>query len=245
MQCLQKQRAHRLGQFNKGATRGIIVNFLDYQSPVYILPHANLLRSTSFSINKDFPKETTQARKTLWPRFKQIRDSNPRSKVTMILPAKIVMDGKVIEDACPDWNTLLHGNRAQVSSSAYSNRNPHAQQALNTRCKEDRPSSNSSAPNTLASNTGIIHKVVDPPPVSSANHVPRRSQSVSPNPPRTVHTRSHAPISPRTPFNSQTPAGSIQRPWDTQSNKDAQSGNKSSLPPNNATITNEANSHSR
>ncbi|KAH3836700.1 hypothetical protein DPMN_110073 [Dreissena polymorpha] len=78
----------------------------------------------------------------------------------MIFPAKIVMDRKVIEDAFPDWNTILHGNSAQVSLLPYINRNPHAKQALNIRCKEDRPSSNCSAPSTLASNTGIIHKVV-------------------------------------------------------------------------------------
>ncbi|KAH3836712.1 hypothetical protein DPMN_110085 [Dreissena polymorpha] len=78
----------------------------------------------------------------------------------MIFPAKIVIDGKVIEDALPDWNTILNGNSSEVSSSTNSNRNPHAQQALNIRCKEDRPSSKSSAPSTLASNTGIIDKVV-------------------------------------------------------------------------------------
>ncbi|KAH3870563.1 hypothetical protein DPMN_033751 [Dreissena polymorpha] len=70
--------------------------------------------------------------------------------------------------------------------------NPHAQHAPNVRCKEDRSSSNSSAPSALASDTGIIHKVVEPPPVSSANHFLRRSQSVTPTPPRAVRTRIHS-----------------------------------------------------
>ncbi|KAH3853705.1 hypothetical protein DPMN_096237 [Dreissena polymorpha] len=168
----------------------------------------------------------------------------------MVFPAKVVMDGKVIEDAFPDWNQILHGNRTPVSPSALRNRKSHVQQAPDIRYKDDSPLFHSSASSTLAPNTGnaIMHKIVDPPPVRSANHVPRRSQSVSPNPSRAaVLTRSRAPISPRTPLYSQTPTNSIQRPWDNKSKKDtlSQYSNTSSVPATNMNITNHANSQSR
>lgn len=114
-------RAHRLGRFKRDSTRPIIVNFLDTRHTEAIISVANKLKNTKFNINRDFPKEIADARRVLWPIYKDLRGKNPDSKVNIVYPAKIVMDNKVYCDMFPRWNLIIHGNRIPVDKPVFTN----------------------------------------------------------------------------------------------------------------------------
>ena len=61
------------------------------------------------------PAEITRARKILWPKLKQIRQDNPLSKAMIVFPAKIILDGRVLDDMFPEWENTLRGSRIDAS----------------------------------------------------------------------------------------------------------------------------------
>jgi hypothetical protein len=108
-------RAHRLGgrihgkNFNK---RPIIVNFRDYGDIEYIMDRVYMLKKCpGFSVDYDFPREIQIARSKLWPKYKTYRAQNPRSKVSIKYPAKVIADGKVVYDELPQWNHYVNYDR--------------------------------------------------------------------------------------------------------------------------------------
>ena len=114
--CPAIPRAHRLGRFRPNSTRAIIVYFLDFRDTELVLENANKLRNTNFHINRDFPKEIVNARKTLWPELKRLRGMHPKSKISIVFPAKIVADGRVVADMFPDWSQVLNGDRITTNA---------------------------------------------------------------------------------------------------------------------------------
>ena len=106
-------RAHRLGQRRTNTRmqrRPLIVNFRDYCDTESIMSKAFLLKGTPFSVDFDLPKEINEARKALWSELKQIKSRNPRAKVQIVYPAKLLVDGKVIRDQFPEWAAALKGD---------------------------------------------------------------------------------------------------------------------------------------
>ena len=96
------ERAQRLGRFDRTkAARPIILAFSCYRHIETIMANATRLRDTDYSVNRDLPAEIARARKVLWPKLKQIRQEFPLSKATMAYPAKIILDGWVVEDMFP------------------------------------------------------------------------------------------------------------------------------------------------
>ena len=77
--CPLIPRVHRLGRFQRGKSRPIIAFFLDTRDTERVIRNAKLLRGTHYSINRDYPKEISDARRELWPELKAIRERNPRS----------------------------------------------------------------------------------------------------------------------------------------------------------------------
>jgi hypothetical protein len=73
------QRAYRLGRYERGRKRTILVSFASFGDVQDILSRNRLLTDTWYSINKDFPVEITNARKSLWLTYKSIRSQNPSS----------------------------------------------------------------------------------------------------------------------------------------------------------------------
>lgn len=117
--CPQIARVHRLGRYKRGHIRPIIVNFLDFRDAEKAISVAYLLKDTKFSINRDFPKEIADARHALWPKYKQLRNQHPDSKISLVYPAKIIKDGRVYADMFPKWNLILSGSRLPVEKPVY------------------------------------------------------------------------------------------------------------------------------
>ena len=70
------ERAHRLGRYKQGACRPIVVAFRDYQDTDTIMSNCRKLKGTFFSVNRDYPAEIVEARKALYPMYKEFRDQN-------------------------------------------------------------------------------------------------------------------------------------------------------------------------
>lgn len=104
-------RAHRLGRFRSGQNRFIIVAFTYFQDTEYILSKGHMLRNKPYSISRDFPHEIVQARKLLWPRYKDMRSRHTGSNVNIVYPAKLVHNGKVVVDMFPQWDELMRRSR--------------------------------------------------------------------------------------------------------------------------------------
>lgn len=118
-------RAHRLGPRRTGSrnhSRPIIVNFRDFCDTEAIMERAHMLKNTSCSIGYDLPKEINDARKKLWDELKSIKSRQPRAKVQIIYPAKLVVDGKVVKDEFPDWNEAMRCSR--LSDFSHIDKNP-------------------------------------------------------------------------------------------------------------------------
>ena len=110
------ERAHRLGKFNRlKGPRPIVVAFSFYRDTDDVISLARALKGTTFSINRDYPLEITNARKMLWPHFKEAR-SIPYNRVTIGYPAKLIVNGVVTQDLFPDWDNILRGSRISAIS---------------------------------------------------------------------------------------------------------------------------------
>ena len=122
------ERAHRLGkrtrlQFSK---RPIIAAFNSYVDTVQILGKAYLLKGSQFSIDRDYPAEILNARKQLWPRFKELKQTKRvRDTITIRYPAQLVKNREVIEDALPEWTDMMRKSR--ISNVVNTNKNAQPQ----------------------------------------------------------------------------------------------------------------------
>lgn len=104
------ERAHRFGKFGLHP-RPIIVAFSFFRDTDYILSKCRLLKNTSFAISRDFPVEIADARRELWPTYKDLRKKHPRDKISIVYPAKLVHNNHVIRDMFPDWWKIMRGRR--------------------------------------------------------------------------------------------------------------------------------------
>ena len=110
------ERLHRLGSLHKERLKGdiprrpIIAAFYEYRHTDIVMYTAYMLRTTSNSVSRDYPKEILSARQRLLPQYKTERQ-NRNNKVTTEYPAKLVVNGRVVADEFPDWYTVLSQDR--------------------------------------------------------------------------------------------------------------------------------------
>ncbi|KAH3779276.1 hypothetical protein DPMN_157077 [Dreissena polymorpha] len=107
-------RAHRLGAFKLGnrSDRPIIACFMNCIEVEYILSNAKTLKSfPGYSIDRDVPKEISEARKRIWPLYKDTKEANPDESVRIVYPAKLICGKTVVKDEFPDWNQTLSQTR--------------------------------------------------------------------------------------------------------------------------------------
>ena len=109
-------RAHRMGPRNRRnfLRRPIIVAFRDYYDVERIIEHVYLLKGTRYGVDRDYPKEINNARRLLWNRYKELRETKRRTDtVSLQYPARLVVNGKIVEDAFPGWNEALKKVRVE------------------------------------------------------------------------------------------------------------------------------------
>lgn len=102
-------RVHRLGRPRFNYIRPIIVAFTDYTDTEYIMSKAYRLKGSGYGIDRDYPREITDARKKLYPAFKLARETGKKPSIKY--PARLVVDGKTQQDEIPDWYDTMQGNR--------------------------------------------------------------------------------------------------------------------------------------
>ena len=108
-------RIHRLGRFvDGGKRRPIIVAFKDYLLTENIIRQGLNLKNTGFSVSRDYPLEISRARQTLWPEYKRIKQENPYAKMSIVYPAKLIVNGRVAADLFPEWDVILGGSRIDL-----------------------------------------------------------------------------------------------------------------------------------
>ena len=95
------QRAHRIGKFKRQRPgqplkqRPLIACFRDYPDVELILANANKLQGTQYGINRDYPHEIVNARKSLLEEKKRLKTQNPNASISIQYPAKLVHKGQV------------------------------------------------------------------------------------------------------------------------------------------------------
>ena len=72
-----------------------------------------MLHGTRFGIDRDYPKEISEARKRLWGQYKQEKSTN-RSNVKLLYPAKLLVNGQVKADEFPDWHAIMTIDRCAI-----------------------------------------------------------------------------------------------------------------------------------
>ena len=72
-----------------------------------------MLKGTPYGISRDYPQEITHARQKLWPQYKAARE-NPLNRVTIGYPAKLIVNGVVVCDLFPEWNSVNKGSRISL-----------------------------------------------------------------------------------------------------------------------------------
>jgi len=172
-------RAHRLGVRSRDrhhVRRPIIVNFRDFGDVERIMSVTNRLRNTPFSIDYDLPKEIQAARKNLWTPYHQAKRDRPRSRVQIVYPAKLVIDGRVVqihESRLPD---LDHVTNMRLPGYPFkTNENPEVANVSNV------PAYNTSMPPPIVPSSVSSGPSYDIPPPPIATRY--RSNETSANSP--------------------------------------------------------------
>ena len=60
----------------------------------------------TFAVSRDFSEEIAQARRSLWPKYKELGQ-----KIVIVYPATLIHNGTVISGMFPNWSKIMHGRR--------------------------------------------------------------------------------------------------------------------------------------
>ena len=232
------ERAHRLGRFNRSRSRPIIVSFLESSSVQSVLSNAHKLKGSPYSINKDFPQEIANARKSLWGEYKQLKQNYPHSNINIVYPAKLIKDGRIVRDLFPRWNNIMSGNRVQVKahSSADKGSTVNRDRFYTTHSKSPPPSSHHTASHGRSNSSAVPEINRTPKPVlnndkQGASSPPKHSQRQSRSPLRADSVSASAttrhrspPPNPRSRMDTQRAWG-VDQPHNNNSTEMSQSSN--------------------
>ena len=83
-------RCHRLGKYEEGRSRSIIMRFCEFDQRQSIWFSCSKLRGKPYSISEDYPKEMSFRRRLLYPIFKLARNSNDYQSVTLKLDELLI-----------------------------------------------------------------------------------------------------------------------------------------------------------
>ncbi len=183
------ERAHRLGRKVAGQNRPLIVCYRDYTDTDRIMRQAPNLKGSRYSVSRDYPPEITDARRSIWPYFKQARDSQKYRDVSIGYPAKLILNGKVVQDMFPDWFHVLRGSRVDSNHFAEMRKQQFLRESPPSRYETREPRSEGPRPHQSPT-----HQTLSAPnTAASATDVPATPRSEGPGrrdiaPPQRLHT---------------------------------------------------------
>lgn len=222
------ERAYRLGAFQRGKTRAIIVTFANFSDVQEILRNAYLLQGHGYSINKDLPRAIALARKDLWPTYKNLRRTFQDSKVILAFPAKIIKDGEIVIDRFPDWDQVM--NPPVVKSADRSKTADRSKQIYQTvnESRSDTQRSKVRPDNSTNQSEPMDHEVIHSQPRDQQLYTAQRTDSperrgrltrANSASPRRSATYSHvsSPLTSRASTPEPNLRSNISRPWDNDS----------------------------
>ncbi|XP_069128591.1 uncharacterized protein [Argopecten irradians] len=77
----QFANVHRFGRESRRGPRPIIAKFIYQADLEHVLQNARKLRGKPYRINRQFPEEIEQARRSLYPKLRQLRAEGHRAKI--------------------------------------------------------------------------------------------------------------------------------------------------------------------
>ncbi|XP_021368970.1 uncharacterized protein LOC110460413 [Mizuhopecten yessoensis] len=80
-QHIELANVHRFGRKSNKGPRPVVVKFIFQKELDMVLKNAKKLRGKPYRINKQFPQEIEQARKSLYPKFKEFREKGDHVKL--------------------------------------------------------------------------------------------------------------------------------------------------------------------
>ena len=69
-------------------------------------------------MERDYPKEIAEARKTLYQSQQAVMARRRRQKVQILYPAKLCIDGSIVRNMFPDWSACMKQNRITWTASS-------------------------------------------------------------------------------------------------------------------------------
>jgi hypothetical protein len=76
-----------------------------------LMGYAHRLKNSGIGISRDYPREISDARKSLWPEFKRKRDEFGKENVKILYPAALLVNGRITRNFFPDWHDILKESR--------------------------------------------------------------------------------------------------------------------------------------
>lgn len=111
-------RAHRIGLLSQepyksrsDPKRPLIVRFRDYIDTETVMNKAYMLKDTKFGVDRNYPKEIANARKTLYQSEEAKLARYEKRQVQIRYPAKLFIDGKMVCDMFPNWFKIIGRDR--------------------------------------------------------------------------------------------------------------------------------------
>ena len=112
-------RAHRLGPQRADKKRPIIASFVNDQVKEEVFEKAKEIckRPTiKVYLTRDYPKAINEARKDLGQKLGLARKQGKKGYIGF--PAKLVIEGTVVEDKFPGWNDNTSKSYAEITRNA-------------------------------------------------------------------------------------------------------------------------------
>lgn len=76
-----------------------------------LMENAFKLKGSNIGLSRDFPKERSDARKVLWPRYKEARETHGPKQVKILYPPALQIRNRVVCNMFPDWYEVLRRSR--------------------------------------------------------------------------------------------------------------------------------------
>lgn len=111
----ETEEIRRIGKFNEGRARPVIIKLMRYNKKIEILKNSNKLKETEIWIDEDYPKEVQEERKQLIPIMKVAREQGQKAQLRY---NKLLINNEIYKKGT--GNTEKNNEGKQQQKEAYS-----------------------------------------------------------------------------------------------------------------------------